>query len=43
MVELQRMELGEKAGYLQGALHHKVMAETYKGILEKAFGITDLS
>ena len=39
--EVQRMELEEKAGNLQGAFQHKVMADTYKGILEKAFGVTD--
>jgi len=39
--EVQRMELEEKAGNLQGAFQHKVMADTYKGILEKAFNITD--
>ena len=41
VIELQRMELEEKAGNLQGAFQHKVMADTYKGILEKAFGITE--
>ena len=41
VIELQRMELEEKAGNLQGAFQHKVLAETYKGILEKAFGITE--
>jgi hypothetical protein len=41
VVELQRMELEEKAGNLHGAFQHKVMAETYKGILEKVFGITE--
>ncbi len=39
--EVQRMELEEKAGNLQGAFQHKVMADTYKGILEKAFRVTD--
>ena len=39
--EVNRMELEEKVGNLQGAFHHKVMADTYKGILEKAFGVTD--
>jgi hypothetical protein len=43
VVEIQRMELEEKAGNLYWAEHHKVMAQAYKGILEKAFGITDLS
>jgi DNA polymerase III delta prime subunit len=40
VVELQRMEIEEKAGNLQAALHHKVMAETYKDILEKTFGVS---
>jgi hypothetical protein len=35
------MEIEEKAGNLRKAFHHKVMADTYKGILQKAFGITD--
>jgi len=39
--EVNRMELEEKVGNLQGAFQHKVMADTYKGILEKAFGLTD--
>ena len=39
--EVHRMELEEKVGNLQGAFQHKVMADTYKGILEKAFGVTD--
>jgi len=39
--EVNRMELEEKVGNLQGAFQHKVMADTYKGILEKAFGVTD--
>jgi hypothetical protein len=41
VVELTQMELEEKADNLQGAFQHKVLAETYKGILEKAFGITE--
>jgi hypothetical protein len=41
VVELTQMELDENAGNLQGAFRHKVMAETYKGIIEKAFGITE--
>lgn len=40
VVEVQRMEIEEKAGNLRGALHHKVMAETYKDILEKTFGVS---
>ena len=39
--EVHRMELEEKVGNLQGAFQHKVMADTYKGISEKAFGVTD--
>ena len=39
--EVHRMELEEKVGNLQGAFQHKVMEDTYKGILEKAFGVTD--
>jgi hypothetical protein len=42
VIEVHQMELEEKAGNLQGAFRHKVMADTYKGILEKAFGITDV-
>lgn len=41
VLEVQRMEIEEKAGNLRKAFHHKVMADTYKGILQKAFGITD--
>lgn len=41
VIELQRMELEEKAGNKRGAFQHKVLAETYKDILEKAFGATD--
>jgi hypothetical protein len=40
VVEVHQMELEEKAGNLREAFLHKVMADTYKGILEKAFGIT---
>jgi hypothetical protein len=40
VIELQRMELEEKAGNKRGAFQHKVLAETYKDILEKAFGVT---
>jgi hypothetical protein len=39
-IEVTRMELEEKAGNLQRAFQHKVLAENYKGILEKAFGIS---
>ena len=41
LYEVHRRELEEKVGNLQGAFQHKVMADTYKGILEKAFGVTD--
>ena len=41
VVELTKMEAEEKAGNPQAVFQHKVMAETYKGILEKTFGITD--
>ena len=40
VIELTQMEAEEKAGNLQGAFRHKVLAETYRGILEKTFGIT---
>ena len=40
VIELTQMELEEKAGNLQGAYRHKVLAETYKGILEKTFRIS---
>ena len=35
--ELRQMELDQKAGNLNGAMHHRVMADTYKSILEKCF------
>jgi polyhydroxyalkanoate synthesis regulator phasin len=35
--ELRQMELDQKAGNLQGAMHHRVMADVYKSILEKCF------
>ena len=35
--ELRQMELEQKAGNLNGAMHHRVMADTYKSILEKCF------
>ena len=41
VIEVHQMELEEKVGNLQGAFQHKVMADTYKGILEKAFGVTE--
>ena len=43
VIEVHQMELEEKAGNLVGAFRHKVMVDRYKGILEKSFGITDLS
>ena len=39
-IEAMRLELEEKAGNLQAVLHHKVMIDTYKGLLEKTFGPT---
>ena len=41
VIELAMMESEEKAGNLQGAFRHKVMVDTYKGILEKVFAGTD--
>jgi polyhydroxyalkanoate synthesis regulator phasin len=35
--ELRQMELEQKAGNMHGAMHHRVMADTYKSILEKCF------
>lgn len=35
--ELREMELAQQAGNLQLVMHHKVMADTYKSILEKCF------
>lgn len=35
--ELRQAELDKKAGYLQSAMHHQVMAYVYKSILEKCF------
>jgi hypothetical protein len=40
VIELAMLESEEKAGNEQAAFRHKVMVNTYKGILEKAFGIT---
>jgi hypothetical protein len=40
VIELAMMESEEKAGNKQAAFSHKVMVDTYKGILEKTFGIT---
>jgi hypothetical protein len=36
-MELRQMEIEQKAGNLQGAMHHRVMADVYKSILEKCF------
>lgn len=35
--ELRQMELEQKVGNMHGAMHHRVMADTYKSILEKCF------
>jgi hypothetical protein len=35
--ELRQAELQQKAGNVQGAMHHRVMADVYKSILEKCF------
>jgi polyhydroxyalkanoate synthesis regulator phasin len=35
--ELRQMELEQKAGNMHGAMHHRVMADTYKSIVEKCF------
>jgi hypothetical protein len=35
--ELRQMEIGQKAGNLRGATHHRVMADAYKSILERCF------
>lgn len=35
--ELRQAELEQKAGNLQVAMHHRVMADVYKSILEKCF------
>jgi hypothetical protein len=37
--ELRMTEVEERAGNLQAVFRHKVMVDTYKGILEKAFRI----
>jgi hypothetical protein len=42
VIEDQRMELEERAGNKQRAFHHRIMAQTYRDILEKAIGVTDL-
>lgn len=39
VIELQRMEIEEKAGNLQAAFRHKVLAKTYTDILKKTFGL----
>jgi hypothetical protein len=35
-----RLELEEKTGNIQAVLHHRVMIDTYKALLEKTFGPT---
>jgi tRNA pseudouridine-54 N-methylase len=35
--ELRQMEIDQKAGNLRGAMHHRVMADAYKSILERCF------
>lgn len=35
--ELRHAELQQRAGNLQGAILHRVMADVYKSILEKCF------
>jgi hypothetical protein len=40
VIELAMMESEEKAGNKKEAFRHKVMVETYRGILEKSFGVT---
>jgi hypothetical protein len=35
--ELRQMEIEQKAGNLQGAMHHRVMADVYKSMLERCF------
>jgi hypothetical protein len=35
--ELRQAELEQKAGNMQGAMHHRVMADVYKSIIEKCF------
>jgi hypothetical protein len=37
--ELREMELAEQKGQLQLVMHHKVMADTYRSILEKSFPV----
>ena len=36
--ELRELELAEKAENAQLVMYHTVMADTYRGILEKTFG-----
>jgi hypothetical protein len=40
VIELAMMESEEKVGNKQAAFRHQVMVDTYKGILEKTFGIS---
>jgi hypothetical protein len=35
--ELRQAELDQKAGNIQGVIHHRVMADVYKSIIEKCF------
>ena len=39
-IEAMQLEAAEKEGNLQAVLHHKVMLDTYKGLLEKTFAPT---
>lgn len=41
IVEAQRAQIEAEAGNMQRAYHHKILAQTYKDILEKAFGVSD--
>jgi hypothetical protein len=40
VIELAMMESEEKPGNKKEAFRHKIMVDTYKGILEKSFGIS---
>lgn len=35
--KLRQMDLEQKAGNVQGAMHYRVMADAYKSILERCF------
>ena len=41
VIEVQRIEIEEKAGNARGAYQHRVMADVYKDILEKTFAGTE--